>query len=267
MNLMALKRRLLSQNNLRDPGLVSRLVGLAHFNRSDTVVDIGAGRGIITAELAKACGGVLAVEIDPDLAALLKEKFAGDSKVVIFNDDIHHFLMPDYPYKVFANLPFHITADVIHKLTYFAPPPEEAYLIVQKEAGEKYAGEPKETFSSVYNKPWFDFAIVHRFKRSDFSPEPEVDSVLLKIVTKSAPLVAFNDEIIWGKFLKYAFVHGKDLKSSLQHVFTYEQWKRLARDNGFGLHSRASDLKFSQWLALFRFLISGVDPSKYRVFM
>ena len=251
---MNVQRRLLSQNFLKDQKLVAHLVGLAHFGPQDTVIDIGAGRGIITEELAKVCGQVLAVELDLSLAVELKDKFKNNSKVEIFNDDIHHFLMPNYPYKVFSNLPFHITADIIYKLTYYAPPPEEAYLIVQKEAGEKFSGLPLEAQSSLLLKPWFDFAILYTFRKTDFIPRPEVEVILLKMTKRSLPLVSAEEDLLYERFIKYSFGRNKDLKRGLKDLFSYNQWKRLARDNNFSLHVHPGQLTFPQWLKIFRFL-------------
>ncbi len=77
MKEMKFKQRLLSQNFLTDPRLVAHLVSLAKFKQSDTVIDIGAGTGALTAELAKVAGEVIAVEIDSELTDQLKTKFAG----------------------------------------------------------------------------------------------------------------------------------------------------------------------------------------------
>lgn len=175
--------------------------------------------------------------------------------------------MPSSPYKVFANVPFHITADLIHKLTYYAASPIECYLIVQKEAAMKFGGIPKETLVSTSRKPYFIFSVAYTFKKSDFSPMPAVECVLLKCTKRPVPLVPKEEELLYTKFLKYAFTHGKDLKSGLAQIFTYKQWKRLARANNFPTHVGATDLTFDQWLGLFHYLLQGVNPAKYKVLL
>lgn len=261
---MLFKRRMLSQNFFKQPKLVASLVGKAHFGQRDLILDIGAGTGIISKELAKTCGQVIAVELDVDLIPQLKANLRSNGNVRICHEDIRQFNLPTGEYKVFANLPFHITADVIYKLLYYSNPPEEAYLVVQKEAAEKFAGLPHETQFSILAKPWFDFEIVWKFKRLDFTPEPEVDTVFLKISKRELSKVLPENEALYKSFIKFAFnTWKKDLKVGLKDIFTYEQWKRLARDNHFNVHAKPTDLTFPQWFAIFDCLITRVNREKY----
>lgn len=262
---MNFKRRLLSQNFFKDPQLVKDLVGMAHFGPNDTVVEIGAGEGIITQELAKTCGKVIAVEIDTELVVELKRQFAARPNVEVHLADIRQFSLPKTPYKAFSNTPFHIATDVVYKLLYYSTPPSEAYLILPKEAVEKFSGVPHETQFSVLAKPWFEFKILANLERSDFSPEPDVDTCLLKITKRQVPLVTPAEETLYKSFIKFAFgTWKKDLKIGLKRIFTYNQWQHLAHDNGFNIHTKPTDLTFNQWLGIFRFFAQCVDPAKYR---
>lgn len=264
---MNFKRRLLSQNFLKDPSLVAHLVGLANFGPKDTVIDIGAGHGIITSELAKCCGKVIAVEIDSELGFKLQHTFANRVNVEIVISDIRQFSLPNYDYKVFANIPFHITADIVYKLLYYSNPPAESYLILPKEAAQKFAGLPHETQFSVLAKPWFEFIFLQGLDRSGFSPEPDIDVSLIKITKRGVPLVSPDEEALYKRFIKFAFgAWKKDLKTSLSSLFTYQQWKRLARNNKFNLHATPTELTLNQWLALFSLLTKNVSPEKYRAF-
>jgi 23S rRNA (adenine-N6)-dimethyltransferase len=236
---------------------------MAHLANGDTVVDIGAGRGIITAELARVAGRVIAVEIDPDLVSQLKRQFAAVPGVEVRLADIRQFELPGTLYKVFANIPFHITTDIINKLLYYSTPPVEAYLVLPIEAAEKFSGLRHETQFSVLAKPWFEFKILRNLSKADFSPSPEVETCLLEIVKREAALVAPGEEMMYRSFIKYAFsMWKKDLKVGLKRIFTYNQWKRLAGDNGFGVHAKPTDLTFNQWLAIFRFFMIGVGPGR-----
>lgn len=248
------KRKLLSQNFFVDQKLVAHLVGKACFGKNDVVIDIGAGTGIISRELAKTCGRVIAVEIDDDLINTLARNLKNFPKVQIINNDIRQFQLPTTTYKVFANLPFHITADIIYKLLYNSSPPAESYLVVQKEAALKFTGSPRETQFSILAKPYFNFQVVWEFKKTDFDPEPNVDTVLLKITKRKKALVPESEIPIYNSFVKFAFgTWKKDLKIGLKKVFTYEQWKRLAKDNKFNIHAKPTELTFPQWLSVFRY--------------
>ncbi len=242
----------LSQNFIRNKNLAAHIVGLVSFGINDLVIDIGAGMGNLTRELARVCGRVLAVEIDSDLIPVLAKNLA--TNVTIYNQDFLAFNLPRTPYKVFANLPFHITAEIVKKLLGSKSPPVESYLIMQKEAAQKFSGTPHETQFSLLDKPYFNFETVYIFKKSDFDPEPDVETVLLKIVKRNEPLVTKANKILYQNFIKFAFnTWKKDLKVGLKKTFTYEQWKRLAKDNNFNIHAKPTDLSFPQWLKLFEF--------------
>jgi 23S rRNA (adenine-N6)-dimethyltransferase len=236
---------------------------MAHLANGDTVVDIGAGRGIITAELARVAGRVIAIEIDPELTAELKCQFASHSNVEVHLADIRRFTLPETLYKVFANVPFHIATDIVNKLLYYSVPPTRAYLVLPVEVAGRFGGFRHETQFSVLAKPWFEFKILRNLSKTDFSPSPEVETCLLEIVRREAALVAPGEEMMYRGFIKYAFSMWKnDLKVGLKRIFTYNQWRRLAGDNGFGVHAKPTDLTFNQWLAIFRFFMIGVDPGR-----
>lgn len=257
---MNFKRRLLSQNFFQDPRLVAHLVDLAHFGQNDLVIDIGAGRGIITEALAKVASHVVAVEIDWELVTHLKRLFASSPAIEVCLADIRQFGLPDRPYKVFANIPFHIATDIVYKLLYYSNPPEESYLVLPKDAAGKFSGQPHETQFSILAKPWFEFQVLQNLNRRDFSPAPDIDICLLKIVKRSLPLVSDQEAMLYRSFIKFVFGAWKrDLKSGLAPLFTYRQWKHLAGDNHFSIHSKPTDLSFNQWLSLFRFFNKNVD--------
>src|SRR3989344_657166 len=134
-----------SQNFIDNPKLISKLLKESGISSSDTVIEIGAGNGNITKPLSKICKKVLAVEIDYYLYRNLVLNIAGITNVLCINTDIFDFEFPSYSYKVFSNIPFNYTSRIINKLFLSDRPPEAAYLIMQKEAAEKFAGIPRES--------------------------------------------------------------------------------------------------------------------------
>jgi len=181
-----------SQRFLRNSKLVESLVAKSNIGVEDIVYEIGPGKGIITEQLAKRCRKVVAIELDRKLYKELVEKFRENSVVEIqFGDFLRYNLPKEEAYKVFSNIPFNITADIISKLTSINTSLLEAYLIVQKEAAERFAGRPynKECQFSLFLKPFFRFKILHRFKQDDFHPKPHVEVVLLGITRRKYFLV------------------------------------------------------------------------------
>lgn len=247
------------QNFLKDPLLVSELVSRADLTADDVVYEIGPGRGVITQALAKVCGRVIAIEVEPNLATLLRQQFRGTENIEVINADVLEFEIPNTRYKVFANIPFNITADIFRKLLYGRSSPARAYLIVQREAAEKYSGAQRECQASVLLKPWYDLRIVHRFSRSDFDPAPAVEVVLLDIKKREHPLVTSGEAAAYRQFVTYGFGRQRaNLGKSYKKVFSHLQWKRLAHDLGFDVHAKPTDLSFDQWCSVFHFFLEGL---------
>ena len=248
------KRTSLAQNFLRNPGLVRRLIKTSAIGPADTVYEIGPGRGIITAELARTAKKVIAVEKDAGLVRHLRQRFQSARNVEIIEKDFLQFSIFEPDYKIFANIPYNITASIVRKILY-APPaaPSEAYLILQKEAARKFSGSPHETLFSVLAKPFFEFWIIGELKRTDFEPVPNVDSVLLHIKRRARQLLQREDETLYRDFVSYGFQRWKrNLRLAFKHFFTYKQWKYLSRDLNFPLNVTPTGLSFEQWLGLYQ---------------
>ena len=243
----------LAQNFLRNPQFVRRLVALSTIGPGDTVYEIGPGDGIITAELARVAARVIAIEKDPRLATRLRARFRLLNNVEIVEQDFLRYSIQSPRYKIFANIPYNNTARILRKIVHERSDLATAHLILQKEAAQKFAGSPKETLCSILAKPFFEFEILYQLRRTDFRPVPSVDSVLLSINRRDRPLIQTQDVTPFRDFVQYGFGRWKpNLKLAYKHVFTYKQWKRLARELGFPLNATPTELSFEQWLELYR---------------
>lgn len=249
------KRIALAQHFLRRRTLARQLVLSSSITGRDTVIEIGAGKGIFTRELAAVAGRVVAVEKDRALAAQLQKHFHGTEHVSVVRGDFLRTRLPERGYKVFANIPFNRTASIMRKLLLAVNPPLDGYLVMQKEAAQKFAGTPHETQFSVLTKPWFAVRIMRQFRRSDFAPAPRVDCVLLHIQKRDPPLVVARERAHYQRFVRQGFRGRKQsLRLTYKQTFTYRQWKRLAHELDFPRDAVPTALTFSQWLGLFRFL-------------
>ena len=264
-NINFLKSIRYSQNFIANSSLVRDLVRKSSMSKDDVVYEIGPGTGVITRELAKQCKKVIAVEIDNNLTQKLKEKFSATLNIEIQRGDFLNYSISEPKYKVFSNIPFNITADIIKKLTGLKNPPLDAFLFVQKEAAEKFIGQPltKETQASILLKSSFELSVVHKFKKTDFRPVPGVDIVLLRILKRSRPLIETKNLQLYRDFITYIFNSQKPvLKQGLKKIFTNHQFSRLAEDLKFPESAKPTDLDFSQWFGLFDFFLKGTDVSK-----
>ncbi len=259
-----------SQNFLRSEKLVNIIINKSSIGADDVVYEIGPGKGIITKELAKRCLKIVGIERDRLLFNYLKNKFYNNSKIKIVHGDFLNYDLPKKErYKIFSNIPFNLTADIIRKLVYSVNPATDIYLIVQKESAKRFAGLPynKETQFSLLLKPWFKIKILYSFKRIDFYPTPQVNTVLLHIEKIKKPLISQENNQIYRDFVIYGFNQWKfRLSKSLNKIFTYEQIKRLGRDLNFNFKTATpTDLSFNQWLALFNYFIKEVDVNKKKL--
>lgn len=255
---------LLAQNFLRSPSLARSLLTSSSIGSKDLVYEIGPGRGILTAELARIADRVIAIEKDPDLSQLLRRRFQDVDHVTIVTADYLNYRIPDREYKIFASIPYNVTSEIVRKILYTSPVPREAYLIMQKEAAQKFSGTPRETQFSILAKPIFDIRICKQLRRTDFQPVPRVDSVLLHLRRRQKPLIRAEDASLYRRFVRYGFGTWKhSLKQIFNPVFTYAQWKHLSTDLQFPLDVTPSRLTFEQWLGLFECFKQRVPRYKW----
>jgi len=192
-----------TQNFLRDPRLIERLVAIARVTQRDVVYDLGAGRGALTASLARHAGRVIAIEMDEAVAAQLRRRLRDRPNVVVREADILTHRLPQSEYLVFANPPFDITAELVRRLTSADVPPRDAYLVLQREAAQRFIGRPRMTLAALLIAPWFSLNVLHSFHRSDFSPAPSVDAVFVRLHKRGPPLVAESE----AQLCRVASVH------------------------------------------------------------
>ena len=261
------RRPELSQHFLRSAAVARAIVRRLALAPGDLVVEPGAGDGMLTQALADAGCRVIAVEKDERFFSLLRQRFDTHPNVLCEHADFLAFALPSTPYRVVSNVPYAITAALVRRLLHAARPPDEALLIVQREAAEKFSGTPRETQFSLLHKAWFEIEIAGSVPRRDFSPPPRVQSALLRIRLRDTRLVASREMRQYESFIDGAFGHGApEIARSLRRYVTSRQLHRLAHDLGFATNARASQLTFDQWLGVFRFVeheCLGHDPTRW----
>lgn len=262
-NRKANNRKALAQNFLKNPSYVRYLISLSNISEQDRVLEIGSGNGIITLELAKVARTVTTLEIDPQLAQAMREKAETLDNVTVKQVSVLRYRLPSKAYKVFANIPFNITAEIVEKLLGSPFAPSHAWLLMQKESAEKLAIQSGSTEASALWQPWYKFDVVAEIGRNRFQPIPSVDAALLQIAKRAKPKLAPDLRGEYAQFVSYGFrAWRKDLKTAYKSVFTYNQWKRLAKDARFAANAKPSDLTLAQWLHLFNYFHVGVAPEK-----
>lgn len=235
-----------SQHFLRSQALAADLVGDADIRSDELVLDLGAGSGRLTAELAAAARHVLAVELDGYLADRLRGRWPN---VDVAREDAASVELPREPFRVLANLPFHSTTAILrHLLDDPRVQLLRADVIVEWDVAVKRALPWPSTLNDVCWGAWYSTRLARRLPRGSFDPSPAVDAGLLVFDRRSSPLVPESCCRDYRAFVARAFRRG------LREAVSARTLRRLGLT---GLQPR--ELDAHQWARLF--CLSGGRPS------
>jgi 16S rRNA (adenine1518-N6/adenine1519-N6)-dimethyltransferase len=179
-------RHNLSQNFLTDVDVLEGILREADPSPERGVLEIGPGLGFLTGGLVAAGARVTAVELDRGLVAVLRETFAAEIEAGLLrvvegdalDQDLVRLVPP--PYDVVANLPYHITSPVLHRLLGGAPRAVRLVLMVQREVAERVAAAPGAmSYLSVFVQYHARARVAFRVPREAFEPAPKVESAVL----------------------------------------------------------------------------------------
>jgi 23S rRNA (adenine-N6)-dimethyltransferase len=165
--------------------------------------------------------------------------------------DFLHESLPAGPYRVFANIPFDVTSAIVAKLVGAANPPQDACLVVQREAAERLLGRPRGTLYAALLHPWFAVEVVHRFRRADFVPPPGVDVVMIRIAKRGPPLVSAADAQLHRDLVSHAFSAWQpSVGAALAPPLGRSVMARLLRAAGIDSDARPSEVPIDRWVVL-----------------
>jgi 23S rRNA (adenine-N6)-dimethyltransferase len=258
-----------TQNFLKSHSLVSELINASKIEEGDTVIEIGSGKGIITECLVEKVGTsglVVALEIDKVLSDNLAVQFTNVPQVKILNVDARNYNFGKHtPYKVFSNIPFMYTSDLMNVLLDVNTGAEVGYVIVQRESALMYGGTElgsESTLKSLLAIPNYSFSVFHHFSKSDFVPSPQVDTVLLGFSKREKTLVSQDEYEVYADFL--AFTSGDRVgEGSWKKLFSKSDLATLSQKGlvlGRGLRLQTTEAI----IFAFHYLIQHY-PEKWRV--
>ena len=265
-------RKRFGQHWLKDESVLQRIVAAAALQPDDHVLEVGPGRGALTAQLlASPAASVQAVELDRDLVAGLQQRFAAEPRFQLQSGDV--LAVPQLgdgerrPTKVVANIPYNITGPLLERLVGrldrpVDPPYQRLVLLVQKEVAERIRARPgHSSFSalSVRMQLMARCRSVCPVPPRCFQPPPKVQSEVICLEPLPAsgrvePALAARVESL----LKQAFLaRRKMLRNTLAGVAEPDRLKELAASAGFSLQQRPQELAPATWVALARGLNRG----------
>ena len=228
-----------AQHFLRGSSFIAELIGHSNLNKNDTVIDIGAGSGAITSVLEGRVAKVIAYETDPVVLATLRQNFLGIPNVTIIPKDFLTAELPNDAYKVFSNIPFNLSSQIVRKLTTAKNPPSAIYLITQKQFAQKLVqgGDHFHGALGTIIAPWWIARIRRPLRRTDFTPPPAVDTVLLEIKVRPDALIDERLQAQYEEFVTNCYAvpavyakAGGD-KTKKPSTLTVEEWCQLFSRN------------------------------------
>lgn len=251
------RRRELSQNFLKRGRDANRIVAASGIGSDDLVVELGAGGGMLTHRLAGSARGVIAVEYDPHWVGRLEERFSGTGNVRVVHEDALALRLPEEPFKVVANVPFHLTARILQKLLDDPTGPlEAACLLVEDHVARRHARTAPTTLKTLRWSPWYRFYAGLALRADAFLPEPRVNARLMVAAKRGPPLLDPRHRHLFRAFVRQAFTgRGDTVGRSLRPVYTKTQLRRLAKANGFSPHDAPSSLTVRQWVSAFEVML------------
>jgi 16S rRNA (adenine1518-N6/adenine1519-N6)-dimethyltransferase len=240
----------LGQNFLVDATVLAKILAAGELQKSDVVVEVGAGLGTLTRALAQKVQKVIALEFDNKIFPTLQKNLADLGNVELQNIDVRHFTPPTQNFKLIANIPYYLTSPILRKFFLENQPPQIAVLLVQKEVAQKICAAKKLSLLALEVRIFGEPEIVALVPPQSFLPPPKVDSAILKITLKPNPEIPRADLVDFFEIVRAGFrAPRKKIRGSFAAGFTGKKAvaEKILAQAGINLDLRPEDLPISDW--------------------
>ena len=228
------------------------------------VIEIGAGIGVLTAELAKRAKKVVSIELDTRLLPVLEETLSEFDNIEVVNADVMktdlHALIEEkfqgMDVVVCANLPYYITSPIITMLLEEKLPIKAITVMIQKEAADRLStpvGSRDSGAITVCTNYYAEVKHLFNVSRGSFMPPPNVDSTVIKLEIRPEPAVKVSDEKKFFKMVKAAFAQRR--KTAVNSIasgmgLSKNQVAEALQNSGLDVNVRAEKLTMEELAAL-----------------
>lgn len=251
----------LGQNFLINPTVCPKMAEQGNAQPGWGIIEIGAGFGVLTAQLAQRADKVVCIEIDQRLLPILAETLGEFNNIKIINQDVLKVDLnsliaqefPNMPVAICANLPYYITSPIIMKILEDKLPITSLTVMVQKEAAQRICAQPgtREVGAvSIAVQYYAQPQILFPVSRGSFMPSPDVDSAVIRLDIHPQPLVQVAKEEDFFRVVKGAFSQRrKTLSNTLSSSFGLPkaQTARWLEEAGVSASLRAEQLSMEQF--------------------
>lgn len=258
----------LGQNFLVSEDVLEEIVNAGDLKKTDTVIEIGPGLGVLTQRLVQKAGRVIALEKDGRLVTALRQFFGKQKNLEILEQDVlkYNFENAKPGYKVVANIPYYLTSHLLQMLLGLANQPTLIVFLVQKEVGERLTAPAGElSLLGISVQVFADADIIAMVPKENFWPKPKVDSTIVWI-KPSDKYPQIHDHKLFFRMLKIAFAgKRKQIHNTLANGLKLpkEQVLRLLVTAKIDPTLRPQDLTIEQWIDLYS-QIKGTADSVQR---
>jgi 16S rRNA (adenine1518-N6/adenine1519-N6)-dimethyltransferase len=251
-------KKSLGQNFLTSVPARIAIVNAGNLSSTDTVLEIGPGRGFLTQGLLDTGAHVVALEKDKELLPVLAEQFSNYKNFTLTEGDALEFDTSNHKqtandYKLIANIPYYITGAILSKYLSHKHQPTQMVVLVQQEVAERVvARDKKESILSLAVKAYGEPKIVYRVKRGSFNPIPNVDSAVLSIndISRKNFTSGLHEENFFN-VVKAGFSHKrKFLLSNLKEKLPGIAWGDIFDQHAISKNVRAEDVSLAVWLKI-----------------
>lgn len=245
---MSGQRKELGQHWLKDRYSLEAMAEAAGVVKDDNILEIGPGTGYLTDVLLTKKAKVTALEYDHTLAQKLTKKFTGNQSVKIVEGDIRQFDFSNikHPYKIVANIPYYLSANLFRKLIDENNKPEVASLLVQKEVAERIIAKPgKLSALAVMVQVYYETNTSIVVPAHLFEPPPKVDSQILVLTLRYQPLINDADKDKLFRLVKNGFSQPR--KKLISNIGNSEKNILAFQKLGLSTNTRAQELSIEQW--------------------
>ncbi len=247
---MFYKKRL-GQNFLIDKNIVRKIIDSCELKKRDSVLEIGAGRGELTLDIAERVKRLITVEVDKNLCEILKMKLKNFRNVEVVCKDILKYEFKEGRWKVIGNLPYKISTPILTYLINNRFKITQIFISLQKELAQRLTASPGNKdygaftlFTQYYTEPKILFSI----KKTCFFPSPEVDSAFLRLNLRKELEFSPKNESLLFKIVKKVFSQRrKMLKNSLEDLFQKDMIKRTFEELRLALNVRPEELSLADF--------------------
>jgi 16S rRNA (adenine1518-N6/adenine1519-N6)-dimethyltransferase len=253
-------RKSLGQHFLTDKRILGRIADALHLKGDETVLEIGPGRGALTDLLAERAGRLIAIEYDRALAAMLRERYARRSNVLVAEADVLEVSLGELAagrYVLVGNVPYYITTPILfHALV--PPRAERAVYLVQREVAQRLSASPG---SKEYGALTVNVAAVARAETlfgvpaGAFSPPPKVESAVVRITPLAQPRISQEEERPFRTLVQGAFgMRRKQMRRVVRSLYALDAERAdvLLAAAGIEPADRPEVLSVEQFVALLR---------------